>query len=204
MEALKTIEKNGLILKIFQDEVPDSSDPRDWDNLGTIVAFHRRYDLGDKHSFSDEEAVLAHIEETGAVALPVFMYDHSGISLSTSNAGYPFNCEWDSGQVGVIFVEKAKILEAYAVKELTDDIRSKVIACLKGEIKVYSQYLNGEVYGYTIERKVAAGTSCPTCHHAEPEHLEDIDSCWGFIGEEHVESEAMSMLDHALKNQKGE
>ncbi len=40
-------------LKIYQDDNTDS--PRSWDNLGTMICFHRRYNLGDKHNYSHEE-----------------------------------------------------------------------------------------------------------------------------------------------------
>ena len=36
-------------LKIVQDTDPES--PRTWDNLGTMVCFHKRYELGDKTDY---------------------------------------------------------------------------------------------------------------------------------------------------------
>jgi hypothetical protein len=53
MEAIKTTRKENYILEIFPDEPYES--PREWDNLGTMICFHRRYNLGDKHNFSVEE-----------------------------------------------------------------------------------------------------------------------------------------------------
>lgn len=35
----------GYTIKIYHDE--DAESPRDWDNLGEMVCFHRRYNLGD-------------------------------------------------------------------------------------------------------------------------------------------------------------
>jgi len=34
-------------IKIIHD--PDPESPRDYDNLGTMICWHRRYNFGDKH-----------------------------------------------------------------------------------------------------------------------------------------------------------
>ena len=39
------ISYKGYIIKIFQDEMAEN--PREWDNLGTMVCFHPDYNLGD-------------------------------------------------------------------------------------------------------------------------------------------------------------
>ena len=44
---------------------------------------------------------------TKIIILPLYLYDHSGISMKTT----PFSCQWDSGQVGWIYVEKKKCLQ---------------------------------------------------------------------------------------------
>ena len=117
-KILKTAVKGNVRLQIFPDEMDES--PREWDNLGTMVCFHRRYNLGDKHDFTPE-TISAYVKRTDVVALPVFMYDHSGLSLSTGRE-YPFDDRWDSMQVGFIYctLEKAK-------KEFGDIYMQKVI-----------------------------------------------------------------------------
>lgn len=40
-DAVETIEQDGFVGRIFQDEDPTS--PKDWDQLGTFVTWHRRY-----------------------------------------------------------------------------------------------------------------------------------------------------------------
>lgn len=61
------------------------------------------------------------------IILPLFLYDHSGITISTG----PFSCPWDSGQVGWIYAEKKKLIEetGYTEAELfsTDPHRVPVI-----------------------------------------------------------------------------
>ena len=43
----------NYLIEVHQDESPES--PRSWDNLGTMICFHRRYDLGDKHDYNHVE-----------------------------------------------------------------------------------------------------------------------------------------------------
>ena len=173
-------------LEIEQDSSPDS--PRTWDNLGTMVCFHKRYNLGDKTDYrssdydSWDELKQGIIENEGEVViLPLFLYDHSGITISTT----PFSCNWDSGQVGFIFVSKHKIK-----KEGIDE--TKVLDYLKGEVETYDQYLTGDVWGYRIYEV----ETCSMGH----EHKTLVNSCWGFFGEEYAEQEGKSLLEHYEKD----
>jgi hypothetical protein len=55
---------------------------------------------------------------------------------------------------------------------------------------VYTQWCNGEVYGYQVERVIACGT-------CGGEHAEAVDSCWGFFGLDQCLSEARAACGHA-------
>jgi hypothetical protein len=172
-------------LEVVQDTDPES--PRTWDNLGTMVCFHKRYELGDKTDYrtedydSWEELKEGIIKNEGEVViLPLYLYDHSGITISTSS----FDCRWDSGQVGFIFVSKYKIK-----KEGIDE--TKVEEYLKGEVETYDQYLTGDVWGY----KVYEVSTCNKGH----EHKELVESCYGFYGHDECESEGHSVIQHLEK-----
>ena len=126
--------------------------PREYDSLGSMVCYHGRYNLGDKNpylpghykpdplDFSGWEQMQEYLEKVHdlAVCLPIYMYDHSGIALSTK----PFSCPWDSGQVGFIFVSKEKLRKEYGVKRVTASLVSKAKCMLIAEVELYSQYLN--------------------------------------------------------------
>ena len=150
MEAYKTFkEKNGeRILKILYDESPES--PREWDNLGTMICFHSKYGLGDKHDLTQEmfdswEAMETHIwdELDAAVVLPLYLYDHSGITISTA----PFSCPWDSMRVGFIYVSKERLKE----EKLKEEDAKRI---LKGEVETYDQFLRGDVYRFEMVKEV--------------------------------------------------
>ena len=192
MEAVITKRIENYEIEIFQDESPDS--PREWDNLGTMVCFHRSYNLGDKHDYrhSDydgweemEKAIIKN--ENVGVILPLYLYEHSGITISTT----PFACSWDSGQIGFIFISKDKMLKEYGGKIVTQKLKERVEGYLKGEVETYDQYLTGDVYGYKVYE-------ISVCDHGH-EHRENTDCCWGWYGEDSCMEEAESIVNHLIK-----
>ena len=90
------------------------------------------------------------------------MYDHSGITLSTT----PFSCPWDSGQVGWIYTTKQKLRKEYDIKYVTKKIKEKAYKTLMEEVRIYSEYVEGNVFGYILK----------------DESGRELDSCWGFYG----------------------
>lgn len=177
MHALETIEYKGCTIKVYQDE--DAKSPREWDNLGTMWCAHNRYDLGDEQ-FRDSEPInekQAEIENEGGIVLPLYLYDHSGITMRTS----PFSCPWDSGQVGIIFVSRERILKEYGGKRITKKMRAQAVELLVGEVKDYDNLLTSSVYGYVTEGP----------------NGEDIGSCWGFYPGEKDTLTSGYMIDEA-------
>ena len=181
---------DNRIFRMFQDEYPES--PRTWSNLGTMACFHRRYSLGDKDiPFSsddfngwDEMEAYIYKELNALIVLPLYLYDHSGITISTSS----FSCRWDSGQVGFIYVTKETLQKEYG--EITEGVLETATRVLEGEVKTYDQYLTGDVYGFELVKK----STCDQGH----EHEEEIDSCWGFYGSNPKENVMVDHLDHRV------
>jgi hypothetical protein len=166
-------KKGDEYLRIEIDSDPES--PREWDNLGTIATWHRRYTLGDEQP-TEEAPEFTESLPKGTIKLPVYMYDHSGLTLSTK----AFSCPWDSGQLGIIYATPARI-EEMGVALIDVGIQ------LQNEIETYNQYVCGDVYGFTRFKEVV----CETCKNCEEEV---IDSCWGFFGCDH---EASGLLEAA-------
>jgi hypothetical protein len=160
------------VLKIKRDD--DASSPREYDNLGHMVCWHRRYKLGDeKPSEQPADWIEAYTAENpDAAILPLYLYDHGGISISCG----AFSCPWDSGQLGWVVVDADRIRHEYSCTEITAEIRERVIEVLKSEVECYDAYLRGDVWGYVIEEAT-------TCDHGDT-HYDHVDSCWGFIGTE--------------------
>jgi hypothetical protein len=174
MEACKAVdEKTGAVLRVFyEDNMADG--PRDWDNLGTMACWHRSYNLGDENNWRDPEEFEMwwqdEGEPEGGIRLPLYLMDHSGISMRATDFGDP----WDSGQVGWIYVTRMKLQSEY--RDGVPDADT-IKQYLKGEVETYDQYLRGDVYGFVLED--ADG--------------ETIDSVWGFYGDDFVNN---GMVDH--------
>ena len=186
-------EYKGYTIEIHVDEDPGIDPINDWDcRLGTMAFFHRDYMLGDKTDYNignyngwDEMIADVKEREGDIIYLMVRMYDHSGISISTSNS-YPYNDRWDSGTLGFIYVPLTKVRKEYSVKRVTKAIREKVIDILENEVEYYNSYMTGYVFGYIIK----------------DEDGEDIHSCWGFIGRNEIDymiSECKSTIDWEIK-----
>ena len=180
-------------LRIFQDD--DSTSPREWDNMSKMFCSHKRYSLGDEHEYNSNDfsswaEFKKQIEKDNDVAiiLPLYMYDHSGITISTT----PFSCQWDSGQVGWVFITKDTIRKEYNVKHVTKSSLQKALTYLLGEVEVYDQYLTGEVYSFElVEVEV-----CDCCGATQENEL---DSCSGFFGSDFKKNGILHNLHAELR-----
>lgn len=110
----------------------------------------------------DRYTTILSIAEKKFVILPLYLYDHSGITMSTSS----FSCPWDSGQVGWIYVFYEKIRKEYNVKRVSAKLRKQITEYLVGEVQTYDQYLTGDVYGYELTDSEG----------------NDVESSWGYYG----------------------
>ena len=192
-----------LLLQVIEDAAPDN--PRMMGNPGMMVCWHRRYSLGDEHSYRDGTDFLSTLatgkdfyererEENDALAndreydnpcdwdrdkiftairknhviLPLYLYDHSGITVSTS----PFACRFDSGQVGWIYISKEKTFDTFS--DATEENWQMLgEARLLHEVAVYDDYLTGNVFGcllHTLDEKL--------------EVVDTLESRFGFYGAE--------------------
>jgi len=190
---IETIEYKGYNINIYPDTEPDS--PRNWDNLGIMVCFHHKYDLGDKtdltfDEFEGWEELEKYLvkEKQAIVIAPLYMYEHSGISIKI---GSFYNCglsqghaRFDSGQIGFIYVDKETLIKEYGIKRITQKIKNTARGVLEGEVETYNNYVSGDGYGYQVEDKEG----------------NDIHSCWGFYGEDdYMIEQAKDNIDYDIK-----
>lgn len=151
--------------------------------------------------------------------MPLWLYEHSGITISCGARTGQYADRWDSGCVGWIVALKDKIMaetteilygedgdpirveykhegkpSTYGImsRPLTDATwRKRAIEVMEGEVEVYDQYLRGEVYGYTLYEQ------------QEDEWVEQ-EPVWGFYGydllENGIADEVGDGFADALKN----
>lgn len=198
MEILKATD-NNIVLRIMSDDDGLCPSPREDDNLGTMVCWHRDYDLGDKHEFATPADFEEWLKDNPSVVLPLYLYDHGGLRIKVGSFQGLLpqgHAEFDTMQVGYIYCTHDRICEEHGIGEVSEEWAEKFRGYLEGEVKEYDQYLSGDVYGFSLDRVV----KCESCGH---ESEEDIDSCWGFYGHdwkvngmmEHVEEEYRHLFD---------
>jgi hypothetical protein len=178
---MEKINYRGYDIEISEDN--DAEDPRSWGGSSfTMICAHRRYNLGDVQAKGEEE-ILEHISgksfddrpnwmdydraeeqmnnyiDRNFLTLPLYLYEHSGITMSTGR----FSCPWDSGMVGCIYISLADARKHYGVKKITAKLKEEIYKHMRGEVETYDDFLTGNVWGYNVE---ATG-----------------DSCWGFFGD---------------------
>lgn len=145
---------HGIVAEVHYDEW-SGNNPREWDNLGTVVLGSRvRYNFGDKAL--PVEAIDDICRDASNIWLPVYIYDHSGITINTTG----FSCPWDSGQIGIIYMPRAVAVANWGKKICTKAVADKARACLRSEVETLDQYLSGEVYSYMVRRGDEVLDSC--------------------------------------------
>jgi len=187
-----------FILKIEAMVDPDPVSSRSWSNICRMVCFHSKYILGDKHDFAKPNDFLDWLDANDSkyfLVKELYIYNHSGLAISTG----PFSDPWDSGQVGWIYVdlrEVCKELFGTFSEETFENNRAKIVEqakkCIRGEVEEYDMYLQGEVYGYSIDcYKSMNGT--------RKRYEKGFDSCFGFYGRDYFRQELYSAVCYTIK-----
>lgn len=183
---------------IIQNDT-DTENPLSWNNSIKVVYSSSRYILGneevsnlaeyimglleygddyqnrmyDKYGDTKElfDILLERLNKKGYVALPVYAYIHSGVTVKTN----PFGCRWDSGLSGFIYTKRTDYIKDFGAKK---NVKNSVIENhLKGNLETFDAWLQGEVYWFSVE-------------DAETGNL--LDSCGGFYGDDY----ANDMVDY--------
>ena len=191
MTIIETLERPlGYKIRISVAEIQQN--PREeFESMGTFVLAHKRYNVANEteiktdqfNSWDDVKKEI--IKQNGpCVILPVYMYDHSGVALSTARTGC-FADQWDSGVLGLIFVSNKTIRETYGVKRVSPKVLTKTLDALVNEVEVYGAYLNGDVFEFEILDAVGNVIE---------------DSCMGsFYGWDHTKSGLIAYAEDFIK-----
>jgi len=191
MDAVNVYRKGNKVLKIYNDD--DASDPRGDSNICKMVCFHRNYNLGDKHNYKQsdynswEELKKAIIKAEKVVTIaPLYLYDHSGLYIKVGSFQGTLpqgHAEFDTMCVGFIYVTLDTLTEEFDIKRRGKKATEKAEYWINVEMKTYSAYVEGSVYGFKLLEVDEKG-----------EEVEELDSCWGFYG---YDIEENGILDNA-------
>lgn len=107
---------------------------------------------------------LLKLAEASCCILPVYLFDHSGLRISTKDLTKWPDGRWDAGQVGWVYADKKSIYDEYGKCGMEE--RKQAEAALSAEVELYDKYLSGECYGFQLYK-----------------NGEEENSCWGFLGD---------------------
>lgn len=188
--------------KLYHD--PNAHNPREDDNVSIMLCSHRGYSLGDENAVDslleeireskyykeswendinlqnpNDMLELANKARIVAYSTPLYLYDHSGLTVSSTH----FGCQWDTSLLGHVIVTKKTALYEYGFKRISKKSTEKLERIVQSEIKEYDFHLRGEAYSYVIE-----------------EDGEVIDSSESFLGSNIKESGMLDNLDKKYHN----
>ena len=179
MEAIETIERDGLTVKLFFD--PEPTSPDDWDQLATFqhsASFTFGEPIGEPERGWDVHIRALTLMGEAAATVPVRVDDYGsrGLMIYESDA---------ENANGVLFTTHERVTELCTDKPEYHE-RTWIEQALRGELEQWKQYAENDVYGYVIEN----------------ESGEHVDSCWGFYGFEYAKEQAAEALDTAVTDAK--
>lgn len=148
------------------------------DPVFVLTQGHPNYSFGDDTFTRLDELPDA----DDVISLPVFMYDHSGITINTTG----FSCQWDSGQVGIVYIRKDDALaqgynldDEASVEAVKDDLRAHV--------QMWDDYITGNIWGWTLYEVDTDDAFCPedlAKLTGNERFCECVDSGGGYFGDE--------------------
>jgi len=189
MSTIYTKEKQKLTIN--NDEYTKS--PREWSNLGFFITIDREYNSPDNHPDFEEiiretgeeandindhmkmikKEIKSRLGEKVLAIYPIAKYEHSGVLYSL---GERHGFDYSNNGFYIITEKNAK--EIGTPKKSFEKV-------IKEELKYYNQWVNGEMYEYTLEEK-EKDNICKCCGHNLGGEYKIIDSCGGFFDKEEI------------------
>ena len=162
----KTIVEEKPRLSIFTDR--DAQSPREWSNLGYFITKDRGFTSPDKHEHfelimdetgNEASSVEDHMErikkeiedrtfEKVLAIYPISKYDHGRVGY-----GLGIKHGFDYSNNGFYIITENSNKELGTKKEEWERV-------IEGELEVYSQYMNGEIYEFSLYDEKGEETDC--------------------------------------------
>ena len=156
----------GLDVRIGQDECAMSPEDNGDDQVFIVTTDNRHFEV--KRSGFDCHTVGEEIQDgeyNGYKVYPLNAYIHSGVALSLGKS-YPFDCPWDSGQIGFVLVSKT-----------LNPGKEDEVAQLT--VEEWNQFLSGDVWFFSVLKDDIV-----------------LESCGGFYGYENAVNEAKQVAQY--------
>jgi hypothetical protein len=197
LKAPKEQPKKEYKFYILREDDLTIFNPREFDNLTTMICWSSDYNLGDEHSFkcpfeflndlaSRVDSYRAEIIEQGYIDehigyeeacksfIKIIEKEYTILPLYLYNHSglkislNEFTCKWDSGQCGYVYIKNNEVV-------------SGTLEDIKIEVEAYNNYLEGDVYRFVIDE------------YCDGEYMGEYDGCGGFFGNDIYKN---GMFDH--------
>ena len=208
IESIKARLPNGNKVQAELVYDPDAANPRECDNLGTILIAPNK-----AHWIANRDSAVASIpfgnsphehwdnirreqlklkKSDIAIAYPITKHEHGEISLQLG-----YKSGWDYTVSGFVYVTKETLRKCYGVDRITKSIIEQAKTCLQSELDMLTAWLNGDCYGWQIKEYAL------TDDGLDWEEVDMLDSCWGYLDKGQALDDMQNMLKllTATKNQ---
>lgn len=167
----------------MQKGASEFSSPEAWYN--SIIGEDAFYKQKEKSQENNRSAVgfaydlCANLDKKGIYALPILKYEHGLVKYYIGDSVD----RWDGGVVGFAWRDKKELCKEYGVKKLSQKLKTETIEkVVESELKVYTNFANGEVYGFEL--------------YSREDGEDVIDSCYGFIGYDSTDDLFKAVLEY--------
>lgn len=174
-------------VKIYHDDFHDSMEDAIGDlfeicyrgNLALGTVEKRKSEFARELAYIEDnyegKALAARMKELKATWFyaPVYAYVHGSATIGL----HPYNCRFDSGMSGYVYAKWATLLKDFGQKRKTKAFLTRARKAMESFVDAARQYVEGRIYGYIIK----SGE-------------EEIDSCWGILGERWVRESIFEAL----------
>ena len=167
----------------MQKGASEFSSPEAWYN--SIMGEDAFYKQKEKSQENNRSAVgfaydlCANLDKKGIYALPILKYEHGLVKYYIGDSVD----RWDGGVVGFAWRDKKELCKEYGVKKLSQKLKTETIEkVVESELKVYTNFANGEVYGFEL--------------YSREDGEDVIDSCYGFIGYDSTDDLFKAVLEY--------
>src|SRR5271166_3233963 len=179
--ATETIEQDGQTYRLAIYPDPDASNPlEDWSEMGRLLSLNRRH--GNFDPAGVEDAL-----ENNPDAVKLSYFEHGQCLWSVAGElPATARCRFDSVSFAGVWLPDSETLASarnYGGRTRQLFMRKRA----RQACEAYTQWCNGDVYGYEIERVL----TCKDCGAGKPVSL---DSCLGFFGLDTCLSEAQAAV----------
>ena len=134
----------------MQKEASEFSDEEDWyDYIMGEGAYNRQMNKSQENKRSSigfAYDLCANLDKKGIYALPILKFEHGLVKYYIGDS----IDRWDGGIVGFAWRDKKELCKEYNVKKLSPKIKEIINKNIEGELKAYTNFANGEAYGFEL------------------------------------------------------